>query len=205
MHLAPQILVTIAVGVTLLQHVVGLHNAGGYLFARPLRISGGHDTTPGIWTGKRGREAGGFGDRMMRLRGGESEGVTSLMDRLRALTLAQQNGVSVLAICFGIFGSVELQGTLRHRLPKSLSRKLTHISVGCTLLAGMALLPIGKSWPGKLGICVFIYLFMTGFSIAAYIPDEDLRKLPAFVSLSPPILRALLRCLTSITTDSRSD
>lgn len=88
---------------------------------------------------------------------------------------------------------VELQGKLRSRLPKSLSRKMTHIAVGSFLLLGMSMMPVGHSWTGKFVTCLVIYGFMMGFSFAAYIPDKDLQKLPSFVRakpLSPPTLTA---------------
>ena len=129
----------------------------------------------------------------MRLRGGH--GGLNPFEQLNSMSVGQQNAFGVGCIILLVFGCLEVCGMLQDRnlVPKTLHRKLTHITVGSMMLTCMSLFPRGgHSWTGRLGVCAFLTLFMIGFALAAYIPDKDLAKLHPMVCI--PTFRPFFVC-----------
>ena len=89
----------------------------------------------------------------------------------------------VLAIIGAIFVEVELFGKLsKHAvLPSVVTRKLTHIIAGSSMLTLFSLFPVGNSWAGRLSVALFLCGFVAVFSILAHMPEEEVAALPPFL------------------------
>ena len=89
----------------------------------------------------------------------------------------------VLAIVAVIFAEVELFGQLSKRrvLPSVVTRKLTHVFAGSSMLTLFYLFPVGHSRAGRLAVALFLCSFVAVFSLAAHIPEEELEALPSFL------------------------
>jgi len=88
-------------------------------------------------------------------------------------------------ILVAIIAQIELFGFLAKRklLPSVVTRKLTHIFAGSTMLTCFALFPVGQSWVGRLVVASFLCSFIVAFSLIAYIPEEELVRLPKFLQV----------------------
>ncbi|EKX46252.1 hypothetical protein GUITHDRAFT_107864 [Guillardia theta CCMP2712] len=49
------------------------------------------------------------------------------------------------------------------------------------MLTCFALFPVGQSWVGRLVVASFLCSFIVAFSLIAYIPEEELVRLPKFL------------------------
>jgi len=128
----------------------------------------------------------------LRLRGGGVPRGTTPFAAVNKLTLGQQNLLGVLATCFFVFSEVEVIGLVSRKklLPSVLARKLTHILTGSSMFTCCVLLPIGKAWPGLMGISAVLCFFVMAFSVAGTMPDSALEQLP-------PLLEARVRNLSA--------
>ena len=71
------------------------------------------------------------------------------------------------------------------------TRKLTHVFAGSSMLTLFYLFPVGHSRAGRLAVALFLCSFVAVFSLAAHIPEEELEALVEAEAEEEPLELAL--------------